>query len=90
MRDSVDITKKSAVNIAKWRISELLKTGRFGVFESTALKMALANGGAVEQIADILYECGLKISVDKNDPDHQLWLKPNEQGVAAVYIDESA
>ncbi len=90
-RQSADITRKSAVNIAKWRIGDLLKTdASLGAMQKMALRMALSEGGAVEQIADILYDCGLKLSVDMNNPEHQSWIKKNEKGVASVYLEQES
>lgn len=89
MRDPAEITRTSAVNIAKWRIQDMLDTDKsLSMMQAFALRTALADGGAIEQIADILYDCGLKITVDKNNPTHQDWLTPDEKGDAAVYLEK--
>lgn len=75
MRDSVEITKASAAHIAKWRIKEILDQDKnMPLFKKMAMQSAIAKGGGVDEIADILYELGLKISIDKNNPDHKSWI----------------
>ena len=72
-RNPVEIDKKSAINIAKWRIGEKAKTEKDFVTKMM-LQTALQPGGGVEQIAEILYGMGVRLSIDRNDPDHASWL----------------
>ncbi len=76
-RDSADITRRSAANIAKWRIKEMLKdkNNNLNMMQKAALNIALSDGGAIEQIADILYDAGMMLSVDRNNPEHQAWIE---------------
>lgn len=74
-RESADITQASASNIAKYLIEEQVKNDRkMPTFTKMALQAAIQPGNAVDQIAEILYDMGLKISVDKNNNEHKEWL----------------
>lgn len=76
MRDPADITKRSAINVAKSRIEEILAEDQnMGTMARIAMKSAIQPGGGLYQIADMLYDMGLRISIDKNNPEHQDWLK---------------
>ncbi len=83
MRDPAEITKKCAASIAKWRIGEMLAelertSGTFDLqatLRKVALKTAVAPGGGIDEIADVLYGMGLKLTIDKNNPVHQKWIE---------------
>ncbi len=74
-RDPAEITQDSAASIAKWRISELIEDDKFDGLTKFAMQQAIKDGGGVDEIAEILYTLGLKIAVDKNNPEHQDWIK---------------
>lgn len=73
MRESVEITKSSAIYVAKHFVGEATKD-ETDFFRKLAMSSAVQPGGAIEQIADLLYEMGIKLSIDKSNPDHQQWL----------------
>ncbi len=76
MRNPAEISKKSAASIAKWRIKEVLETDKsIDPLTRIGMKQALMDGGGVDQIANILYDLGLKISVDRNNKEHADWIK---------------
>lgn len=74
-RDSADITQASAANIAKYLIEEQMKDDpKMPMLTRITLQTAIQPGNGVDQIAEILYSMGLKISIDKNNPDHMDWV----------------
>ncbi len=83
MRKPAEITKGSAISIAKWRIGDMLKNDKLNMIQKYTMGAALADGGGVDQIGNILYDLGLKLSIDTENPVHKSWL---ESG--AVEIDE--
>ncbi len=75
MRDPAEITQASAAYIAKWQIGQILKTDQsLTMMEQFAMQQAIQKNGAVDKIAKILYDAGLKITVDKNHGDHRAWI----------------
>ena len=78
MRNPVEITMKSAASIAKWRIKEILSADQtISAMERFAMSSSMADGGGVDKIAKILYDLGLKITIDKNNPEHKAWIDNN-------------
>lgn len=75
MRNAAEISRDSAIGIAKWRISELVRDPKLTVIQKFAMNSALADGGAVDQIGTMLYDLGLKLSIDQNNQSHQEWVK---------------
>lgn len=73
-RSPAEITRIAAINIAKWKVAELCKQPGTPMLTRFALQTAL-KGDAVEQIADVLYGSGLKLTIDLNDPAHKSWLE---------------
>ncbi len=80
-RDPVEINQTSAANLAKWRIGEMLKElegkSSFNLqvtLRKVALNAALAPGGGIDEIATVLYGMGLRLTVDKNNPQHKFWI----------------
>ncbi len=74
-REPIEITQASAVSIAKWRIKELLKTGNIPMFQRLGMQASLAQGGGVDQIGEMLYSMGIRLSIDGNNPEHFEWIK---------------
>ncbi len=75
MRRPAEITRDSAVGIAKWRIGDLAKDPDVSMMQKFWMTSALAKGGVVEQIGNILYDLGLKLSIDQDNPEHAQWIK---------------
>lgn len=76
MRNPAEITKESAAHIAKWRIKEILDEDKnMPLLERMAMQSAIQKGGGVDKIADILYDLGLRISVDQDSEEHAAWIK---------------
>lgn len=77
-RSPVEINQTSACSLAKWRIQQRLK-GKVGFMEQVMLQQAIKDGGAVDEIAQMLYDMGIRLSIDKDNPEHKAWL---DQGAA--------
>ncbi len=76
MRDSVEITKASAAYIAKWRMKEMIDSDKsMDMLKRFAMSKAIEKGGGVDEIADMLYSMGIRLSIDRNDPDHRAWIE---------------
>lgn len=73
MRSDARITKDSVIHLSKERIKAIIKDPKTAGMERFTLSMGL-NNGAVEQIANMLFDMGLRITVDKNSADHQRWI----------------
>ncbi len=73
MRSDARITRDSVVHLSKERINAMIKDPATPFLQKTTLGMGL-RAGAVEQIADMLFAMGLRITVDKNSPQHQQWI----------------
>ncbi len=80
-RDPAEITRRSAAHIAKYLISEMIEADdkkpsrdRMPTLTNFALKAAIKDGGGIDEIAKILYDKGLYISIDKNSAEHKEWL----------------
>lgn len=75
MRSPVEISKASAANIAKWRIREIMADDKnMPLFRRMAMQSAVQDGGGVDEIAAILYDLGLRISIDQNNAEHAAWI----------------
>lgn len=74
MRAPVEITKESAVYIAKYFVGEQAKK-ETNFIRKFALNSSLEPGGGIDQIADMLYGLGIKLSIDKSNTDHVEWLR---------------
>lgn len=75
MRDPVEITKGSAVNVATWRMKEILDSDKnMPALKRFAMQAAIQKGGGVEEIAEILYAMGLRLTIDRNNPEHKSWI----------------
>jgi len=76
MREPAEITKDSAAYIAKWRIRTILESDKsIGFVKKFAMEAAAKDGGGVDEIADVLYSLGLKLSIDMNNPVHKAWVE---------------
>lgn len=82
MRQPAEITQESAASIAKWRMRELLEADkkllspqRMPMMKSFAMGQAIQADGGVDEIAKMLYALGIKLSIDKNNPDHKEWIR---------------
>ncbi len=74
-RKPVEIDKASAVALTKWRIQQVIEHENPGIFRKMALKAAIAPGGAVDEIASMLYDdMDVRLSLDKNNALHAGWL----------------
>lgn len=73
-RVPAEITKGSAAHIAKCRIQEMLDHDELDIIKRFALKSAIKDGGGVDEIATILWDLGLHMTVDTNNPTHQQWI----------------
>ncbi len=83
-RDPVEITKKSAASIAKWRMQMLLdeddklpSNKQMNMLKKFSMKQAILPGGPVDEIAAMLYDLGIHLSIDKNNEEHASWIKAN-------------
>lgn len=75
MRDPVEITRRSAASIAKWRMRTMLSEDKnMPALKRFAMQQAVQDGGGVDEIADMLYAMGMKLSIDKNNPEHKSWI----------------
>ncbi len=84
MRDPVEITKKSAASIAKWRMQMLIDADKklpasrqMNMLKRFSMEQAILKGGPVDEIADMLYDLGIHLSIDKNNEEHASWIKAN-------------
>lgn len=86
-RDPVEINQASAEYLAKCRIKQMLAdpNAKLDFIKRMALKASLEDDGPVDQIADMLWGMGLRMTVDKNNPDHKTWI---ETGV--VFLEKDA
>ncbi len=69
-----NITRQSAINLAKWRVQE--RAARADFLTKIALESALKNG-KIDEIFDELYQLGFGISAREDNPTHQQWLREN-------------
>ncbi len=90
MRSPVEITRDSAASIAKWRMKEMLKedekrppSQRMPLLKKMAMQSAIQKGGGVDEIAEMLYSLGMKLSIDQNDEDHKAWIS-----TGAVFVEK--
>lgn len=75
-RDPVEITRDSAAHIAKWRMKEMLAADQnMPLLKRMAMQQAVQKGGGVDEIADMLYAMGIRLSIDRNDDDHRAWIE---------------
>ncbi len=76
MRSPVEITQRSAASIAKWRMQEIIDNDKsMPGLKRFAMQQAVKEGGAVDEIAEMLYTLGIRLSVDQNDETHAEWIK---------------
>jgi len=73
MRQSFDIDKASAVNVAMWRVAQIAKDPATPLMRRLGLQAAL-NGG-LQEIMDEVYGMGFSISADRANPLHQKMLQ---------------
>lgn len=73
-RVGIEIDKASAVSLAKWRIQQVIDDPTTGMLRRFALKTALKPGGGVDEIASMLYDMGIRLSIDSGNPVHAQWL----------------
>ena len=73
MRLDARITKTSAIHLGKERTKAIIADPKTDAGRKFRLGMGL-NGGAVEELVEILFSMGLRVTVDKNSPDHQKWI----------------
>ncbi len=88
-RDPAEITRRSAAHIAKYLIGEMIeeddkkpRRDQMPTLTNFALKAAINDGGGIDEIAKILYDKGLFISIDKSNPEHAEWLQSGAAEVA--------
>ncbi len=75
-RESVEITRDSAASIAKWRMKEMLDNDKnIPALKRFAMQSAIHKGGGVDEIADMLYAMGIRLSIDKNNDEHKSWIE---------------
>lgn len=72
-RNSFDITQKSAISVARWRVEQIAKDPKTPMFKRMALNAALT-GGHLDEIFAEVYGMGFTISADANNPLHQQML----------------
>lgn len=73
-REPCEIHKDSAKTLAKWHIENVvIPQSSFG--KRIILQAAIAKGGAVDEIVDMLDGMGIKLSIDKSNPQHKTWLE---------------
>jgi hypothetical protein len=70
---SFNISKASAVNMAKWRVQLKLNAPGLGIVEKMGLNAALSGG--IEKIFDEVYDLGFSISARDDNQDHMQWLQ---------------
>lgn len=75
MRDPKEITKRSAASIAKWRMEQILADDKsMPALKRFAMTQAIRKGGEVDEIAEMLYAMGIRLTVDSNNPEHKAWI----------------
>ncbi len=74
MRKPVELTKESAASIAKWRMQQMILDPATPWLKRIALKSAISAGGGVDEVANILYAMGIRLTVDENNSEHKAWL----------------
>lgn len=72
-RKPAEISQESAAHIAKCRMQEMLKDPAMPMMKRMGMQMGI-NSGA-DEIAEILYDMGVRLSIDLNDPAHAQWVK---------------
>ncbi len=70
---SYNITKASAINMAKWRVAIKANDPATTFIEKVGLNAALSGG--IEKIFDEVYGLGFSISAKDDNPKHQEWLE---------------
>ncbi len=77
-RDPVEITQDSASHIAKWRMREMMKEDKnMDALKRFAMTKAVEKGGGVDEIANMLYSMGIRLTLDRNNAEHQSWIAAN-------------
>lgn len=71
-RSPVEITQESAAWLAKQRLEQMLPT--LSAVKAFVVKQSIKDGGTIDEIAKILYELGLKITIDNNNEEHKQWV----------------
>ncbi len=73
MRECVEITKESAAHVAKYFVKQQAQA-ETDFLRKMAMTSAVQDDGAIDQIANLLYDMGIKLSIDKSNPEHARWL----------------
>ncbi len=71
---SYNITKESAIHMAKWLVKQEADDPRTGMMRKIGLNTAL-NGGIEEIFNKVYDELGFSISAREDNPTHQQWLQ---------------
>ncbi len=75
MRSPVEINQRSAASIAKWRMQQIIDTDKsLSLLKKFAMEQAIKKGGGVDEIAEMLYGMGIRLSIDQNTPEHAEWI----------------
>ena len=73
-RQSFEIDRASAVNLAEWRVQQLASDSSTPMLKRVALNAAI-NGGHLKEIFDEVYGMGFCLSADRNNPLHRRMLE---------------
>lgn len=74
-RSGVEINKDSAVSLAKWRIKQVIDDKSTSLLRRFALIQSMKPGGGVDEIAGMLYDMGIRLSIDANNEQHAQWIE---------------